>query len=154
MRPLLALVTAALLLTACPNNEGPEDASKNAPPKATETSTQNPQAVPENAPRMNPVSPANVQAAGPAVDVMLSEYVITLPDTLPPGVTTFRIANAGKENHNFAIDGNGLSQKLANDLTRGDRATMTVDLKPGTYTIHCPIDGHAGKGMSRTLTVR
>ena len=56
--------------------------------------------------------------------------------------------------HNFAIEGNGLSQKLASDLPRGDTTDLSVDLKPGTYTIYCPVDGHRGKGMQRTLTVQ
>jgi uncharacterized cupredoxin-like copper-binding protein len=30
---------------------------------------------------------------------------------------------------------------------------MTVTLKPGTYTVYCPMPGHAEKGMKRTLRV-
>jgi len=77
-----------------------------------------------------------------------------MADVLHPGRQTFKIANGGKETHNFVIEGAGLSLKLASDLARGDTAEMPVDLKPGTYTIYCPIDGHRGKGMQRTVTVR
>jgi len=31
---------------------------------------------------------------------------------------------------------------------------LTWDLKPGTYTIWCPVDGHRAKGMQTTLTVK
>ena len=77
-----------------------------------------------------------------------------MPDTLPADHQTFHIANAGKMNHNFAIEGNGVAQKLGSDLTRGDSADLTVDLKAGTYTVYCPVDKHRGRGMERTITVR
>jgi uncharacterized cupredoxin-like copper-binding protein len=109
--------------------------------------------VPENATAMQPMTQNN-PVARPTVEVTLTEYLITMPDTVPRGVTDLHITNAGKENHNFLIEGNGISAKLANDLTRGDDATITLDLKPGTYSINCPVDEHKQKGMKRTLAVR
>ncbi|PYQ48386.1 MAG: hypothetical protein DMF59_16160 [Acidobacteria bacterium] len=87
------------------------------------------------------------------IQVQLTEYEIRLPDTLPAGHQTLHIANAGKLNHNFAIEGNGVSQKLASDLTRGDSTELGIDLKPGTYVVYCPVDKHRGRGMERTITV-
>ena len=55
---------------------------------------------------------------------------------------TFHIANAGKETHNFVIEGNGVSEKLGADLPRGDDTNLSIDLKAGTYTIYCPVDKH------------
>ena len=151
-RPAFLLLT--LLLVGCPGNQKGQDESQNSPPKTT-TTTANPQAVPENSTAMNPVTTS--QAAGAAtmpIQVQLSEYEIRMPDTIPAGAQTFHIADAGDKNHNFQIEGNGVSQKLVNDLTRGDTADMTVTLKPGTYTVYCPVDKHRGKGMQRTITVQ
>jgi uncharacterized cupredoxin-like copper-binding protein len=155
-----ALIAAVVLLAGCPGNQ-PEDSSQNSPPRNS-TSTQNPQQLPEKTATSNPISPPNKElpssragaAATTAVDVQLTEYGIQMPDTLPSGQQRLKVANAGKENHNFIIEGPGVSTKLTNDLTRGDTAEIVVDLKPGSYTVYCPVDGHRGKGMQRTVTVR
>src|SRR5882672_6860002 len=122
MRPLVVLF-ASLLLIACPGNRRGEDESHNAPPK-TSTTTSNPQAVPERSSTMNPITPQSTELpsqrvkaiASPPIEVQLTEYEIRIPETLPAGHQTFHIANAGKLNHNFAIEGNGISKKLASDL--------------------------------------
>jgi uncharacterized cupredoxin-like copper-binding protein len=112
---------------------------------------------------MNPVTPpqtaipaarAGGAATAPTVDVQLTEYEIRMPDSLPAGPQRFRVINSGKQTHNFVIEGPGISQKLASDLTRGDTTEFTVSLPAGSYTVYCPMDGHRGKGMQRTLLVR
>ncbi len=155
MRVSIVLV-AALLLIGCPGNQRGEDQSQNSPPK-TSTTTANPQAVPEKsiaAPPPNQISGAQTPAASPQIEVQLSEYEIRMPESIAAGTQTFHVVDGGHQNHNFAIEGNGVSQKLVNDLTRGDSADMVVNLKPGRYTVYCPVDKHRARGMERTLTVR
>lgn len=152
---------ALVLLAACPTPDRNRDESTTGPPKTT-TATGNPQTIPENSTAMNPVMPPQTQnkgaqspaAAEPAVRVQLTEYAIEMPDTLAAGTHPFAITNAGTMKHNFAIEGPGVNQKLASDLMRGDAAPMTVTLQKGTYTVYCPVDGHRGRGMSRTITVQ
>jgi len=36
----------------------------------------------------------------------------------------------------------------------GKTKVLHVDSKSGTYKVYCPIDKHAEKGMSHTLSVR
>lgn len=161
MRKLLQLFVAALLIAACPGDRR-TDESQNAPAQ-TSTTTRNPQAVPENSTAMNPVTPPQMAmpsarigdtAVSPTIDVQLTEYEIRMPDSLTAGPQQFKIANAGKQTHNFVIEGPGIAQKLASDLTRGDTAEMTVNLTAGSYTVYCPVDGHRGRGMQRTVVVR
>jgi plastocyanin len=91
--------------------------------------------------------------AGAAQEVHLIEYQIHLPDSLPAGKVTFNVENGGKEGHGFEIEGNGIEEKT--DILRsGDSAALQVDLRPGTYTVYCPVKGHKGKGMQRTLVVK
>lgn len=154
MRGVVA-IAAVLLLAGCPGGRGQDESQVS--PSQNSTSTQNTQAVPENSASMNPVapSPANqIPAAGGVVQVQLIEYEIRMPDTLPAGHTTLQITNGGKLNHNFAIEGPGVQTKLSSDLTRGDSQQIGVNLRPGTYTVYCPVDGHRGKGMQRTVTVK
>lgn len=156
----IAVLVVAVLITACPGNQ-PEDSSQNAPAKNT-TSTQNPQSVPERSSSMNPIAPPQgdlpasriAAAASQSVDIQLTEYGILIPETLKAGQYRFRVSNAGKEAHNFVIEGNGIGSKLMSDLSRGNTAEMIVDLKPGKYTVFCPVDGHRGKGMRRVITVQ
>jgi len=156
----LPFLTFALLLAACPGDRRTDESRSG--PAQTSTTTRNPQAVPENSTAMNPVAPqasmnstrAGGTATAPAVEVQLTEYEIRMPDSLAAGPQRFKIANGGKQTHNFVIEGAGISQKLASDLTRGDTAELTVNLPAGSYTIYCPVDGHRGKGMQRTVVVR
>jgi len=161
MRRLLVIAAAALLIAGCPGDRH-TDESQNAPAQ-TSTTTRNPQAVPENSTAMNPVTPPQTSmpstriggsATAPAIDVQLTEYEIRMPDSLPAGRVNFKIANGGKQSHNFVIEGPGVSQKLDSNLSRGDTGEMTFDLPAGSYTVYCPVDGHRGRGMQRTITVK
>lgn len=88
-----------------------------------------------------------------AVEVTLSEWKIEMPDTLPPGMTTFAITNSGTEVHSIEIEGQGIEAAPENYLEPGTTRMLRVDLKPGTYEVYCPIGNHAEKGMEMTLTV-
>jgi hypothetical protein len=152
---------AVVLFTGCPYGGPHRDESQNAPSKTSTTAT-NPRVDNDQSTAMNPVVPPQRDMPGnrvpgiaqPETNVQLTEYSINMPDTLPAGPARLRIVNAGKENHNFVVEGNGISTKLPNDLTRGDTASLDLNLKAGTYTVWCPVDGHRGKGMQRTITVK
>lgn len=155
----LALFAFGLLLLACPGGRGGDEA-KNSPSKSS-TSAVNPQAVPENSTAMNPVVEPNKEnptkrgsVATQLVNIQLVEYEIRMPDTIPAGPQTLSITNGGKEPHGLVITGTGVNQQLGSQLQRGDTTTLDVNLRPGTYTFSCPVDGDAAKGMKRTVTVR
>ena len=156
MRTAVFLLSA-LLLVSC-KSDSPGDLSQNTPsqssndtsisPQQAEPSTMNPtHAIESDTPTKAPTP------ALPTQEVHLIEYAIHMPDTLPAGRVAFNVENGGKETHAFEIEGNGIEQKT-NELTRGNTAALEVDLKPGTYTIYCPVDGHAEKGMKKTVVVK
>ena len=68
------------------------------------------------------------------------------------GTMTFLARNDGTIPHDFAIQGQGVAHKIAL-LKPGHTASLTVDLKPGTYTYKCTVPGHAFLGMRGTLAV-
>jgi len=154
MRRFLLALALPAVLAACP---GPRHTDQGAP--QTTTATGNPQAVPENSTAMNPVVPPEAKmpskrppaAAAPAVQVQLTEYRIEMTDTLRPGMHQFAIANAGTMKHNFAIQGPGVDQKLAEDLMRGDVAPMTVMLQKGRTRCFVPSTGIAAAGCRGRL---
>lgn len=159
MRTLTIAFACLLALSACPSRQS-ADESQAGPPKST-TAVGNPQTIPENSTAMNPVMPPAShmksrqapEPPSPAVHVQLTDYAIEMPEAITAGPHPFAITNAGKQKHNFAIEGPGVSTKLASDLMRGDSAQLSLNLQKGTYTVYCPVADHRGKGMQRTLTV-
>jgi len=103
-------------------------------------------------------------AAGPSVvTITTTEYAFGMPDTIPAGLTTFRLVNQGKELHHASLvrlrDGKTVADFQAgiaaamknhtpppawmgfaggpNAVTVGDTATATQLLEPGSYVFVC-----------------
>jgi uncharacterized cupredoxin-like copper-binding protein len=97
------------------------------------------------------------QAAGGSGPPAAGALRVTLKDVFfepkslsaKAGKTTLTVKNGGKLPHTFTIDG------LTNvRLPAGQSKTVTLDLKPGTYTYYCAEPGHRQAGMVGTLKVR
>jgi plastocyanin len=69
------------------------------------------------------------------------------------GNVTLTMDNPSDVPHAIAVDGNGVD-KDGKVVNKGGTSTVTADLKPGTYTFYCPVDGHKAAGMKGTLTVK
>jgi|SRR5438270_8979682 len=73
--------------------------------------------------------------------------------TATAGNVTLTMANPSAVSHGIAIQGSGVS-KTGAVVGQGQTSTVTVNLKPGTYTFYCPVPGHRQAGMQGTLTVK
>ncbi len=89
-----------------------------------------------------------------AVEVKLREFKIEMPTTLSAGPTTFKVTNTGSDVHSFEVEGNGIEKGLGAKLEAGQTKLLQVNLKPGTYKVYCPVDGHKMIGMSLDLMVK
>jgi uncharacterized cupredoxin-like copper-binding protein len=89
------------------------------------------------------------------VTVTEVEYKLTLsPGKLAPGKTTLMVVNKGKLAHSLSISGPGLTKRLiAGTIKPGGSRSVTVTLKAGSYTLWCPVPGHAARGMKTTVKV-
>lgn len=88
------------------------------------------------------------------ITVKESEYHLSLSSKKGAvGPVHFVIKNAGKLTHAFAISGPGVKTKKTNAIKAGGSATLVVTLKSGTYTVWCPMPGHAALGMKATVSV-
>jgi plastocyanin len=67
----------------------------------------------------------------------------------PAGPLTIEMDNTSGVPHNIAIKGVGQSPVVPKG-----KSTFKADLKPGTYTYICEVDGHLAAGMKGTLTVK
>lgn len=157
-RGLIIAVSLGFTLLACDRETAKNpDVSRNAPSQHDQSSSAPSPQERDNGPKMNPIVPTNASQVGAApqqVQVELQEYEIRMPQTFPAGPISLMVVNSGKENHGLVIEGNGARFGTQEPLTRGGSTTVAVDLKPGTYNVYCPVDGHKGKGMARTISVQ
>jgi hypothetical protein len=119
--------------------------------------------------------------AGPnEVTVTATDYAFAVPETLPAGLTTLRLANAGTETHHLVVmrlaEGKTLADVQAmkpeekipewlsfpgspGAIAPGDTSVTTAVLTPGQYVMACYVsspDGtpHIAKGMVRPFVVK
>ena len=111
------------------------------------------------------------------VTITATDYAFSAPDTIPAGLTTFRMSNQGRELHQAVIAGAGgrsfeeIQAALFKEgpipdwvtfaagpgvVMGGDNSNATGNVAPGNYLIMCFIaspDGqlHVQKGMFRRL---
>ena len=141
MRRIAVLATmAALTLAACGGNDN-EPAST---PAATEAATETPTEAAGGAGAKLAI------AADPGGALKFTESKLTAK----AGSVEIDFSNQSQLPHAVAIEGNGLDEKETETVTGEDAPPLTVDLKPGTYTFYCPVDGHRAAGMEGTITVK
>ncbi|HKS17442.1 MAG TPA: hypothetical protein VJU16_09030 [Planctomycetota bacterium] len=113
------------------------------------------------------------------VTIVATDYAFAVPETLPPGLTTFRLANVGAEPHHAVLvklaEGKTLADFQAAMMSPttpdwmsfpgspaaimpNDTSNATTQLEPGQYILVCFVpapDGmpHVAKGMARPFVV-
>jgi plastocyanin len=90
------------------------------------------------------------EAANPNGQLAFTEKSLTAK----AGTVAIDFTNKSPEMHNFTIQ-QGTSGPVvgATPTFDGGSKTLTVKLKPGTYTFYCSVPGHRMAGMQGTLTV-
>jgi plastocyanin len=85
---------------------------------------------------------------------------VTNKATAEPGAVTIEMPNMSGVSHNIAVESGegGATEKGtklgASSFTTKGTATVSVNLKPGTYTYFCEAPGHRPAGMYGTITVK
>lgn len=75
--------------------------------------------------------------------------------TARSGRVTLRMVNRDDIAHDIAVRGKKLKKPRKGRIVgTGKVSTVTVTLKPGTYTFYCTVFGHESSGMRGTLRVR
>ncbi len=122
----VALVVLALAAAGC--GEQRDDVARTTPMPIGEAS---------------PVPADNAETS----EVSLTEYrlVPSNPRLARPGRIAFAATNDGQIRHALRVDGPAGPVTSAT-LAPGERATIVVDLPPGTYKWYCPIADHEQRG--------
>src|SRR5436309_4764130 len=89
------------------------------------------------------------------VKVNLSEWKIQLaPNRVRPRPVVFEVTNAGVVPHAFEVEGGRLETSTP-QIRPGASATLSLDLRAGSYEVYCPVGkgSHKMLGMMNHLTV-
>ena len=70
------------------------------------------------------------------------------------GKVTVDFKNPQSLTHDVAIEDSGGKEVGKTELIGEGETSTTVNLKPGTYTYFCTVQGHREAGMEGTLTVK
>lgn len=74
--------------------------------------------------------------------------------TAKAGNATIDFDNPSSVQHDVVIEDQSGSEVARTDIISDSQTSTTADLKPGTYTFFCSVDGHEAAGMEGTLTVK
>ena len=100
-----------------------------------------------------PVAPARVEVT--AEDTEGFRFVLSRP-TVPAGKVIIEFVNHGQDEHNLnAVEPTegSMAGSLPNTVPNA-HPSLTVNLRPGSYTLFCSLPGHEAKGMKATLVVK
>jgi plastocyanin len=74
--------------------------------------------------------------------------------TANAGNDTIDFDNPASLGHDVCVKDSSGKELGCSDVIEQSKTTLNVDLKPGTYTYFCSVDGHEAAGMEGTLTVK
>jgi plastocyanin len=134
---VLAAMSAAVITASEPAKAGSQGASSSKPPST-------------GAPPSGPAAPASNLKLAADPSGLLSYDTKQLSGKA--GRVTIAFTNAASLEHNVTI-AQGSTQLGATPTFSGGTRTLTLNLKPGTYTFYCSVPGHRQSGMEGTLHV-
>jgi plastocyanin len=115
-----------------------------------------PSGEPASATTETPTTEAPEAPATPRVQVIAREYSFTLSRTeVPAGKVIVEFVNGGEDPHNLHLlePVEGAEAGEFPTSSPGFHGDLTLNLRPGSYTLFCSLPGHEAKGMKATLTV-
>ena len=133
---VLAAMSAAVVTASEPAKAGSQGASSSQPPAAGTPAS--------------PAAPASTLKLAADPNGLLSYDTKQL--SAKAGRVTIIFTNAASLEHNVTV-AQGSTQLGATPTFGGGTRTLTLNLKPGTYTFYCSVPGHRQSGMEGTLHV-
>jgi plastocyanin len=150
--PVAAIVSAATL-AAC----GSTNTASTAATAGSSSQAQSPAPAKPTATTGSP-APSSSPAAGPSTSLKLAADsdgelgYNTKQLTAKAGRVTITMTNMSPIEHNVTL-ARGSTVLGATPTFQGGSKSLTLNLKPGTYTFYCSVPGHRAAGMEGTLTV-
>jgi uncharacterized cupredoxin-like copper-binding protein len=110
-------------------------------------------------PSTTSAAPASTTGAAPTRALTIGEtqyrFTPSSPTISQAGTVTVTARNDGSIVHALEIEGAGPGGRDVRTaaIQPGSAASLRVTLKPGTYQIYCPIDGHRALGLKGKIVV-
>jgi plastocyanin len=156
----LALIALAALVAGCGSSSSSSSSSSTSTTTSSEAST-TAQTTPATSSTSAATTPAPSSSGGSSAQTLHLEanpegllQFNTTSLTAKAGKVTIDFANMSPVGHNVTVTSSGGSTLGATPTFQGATKTLTLNLKPGTYTFFCSVPGHAQAGMKGTLTVQ
>jgi len=98
------------------------------------------------------VAPAHVEVT--AEDAQGFRFALSRP-TVPAGKVIVEFVNHGQDEHNLNViePTEGSVAGSLPDAASNAHLRLTINLKPGRYTLFCSLPNHEARGMKATLIV-
>jgi plastocyanin len=147
---LSAAIVATAFLTACGSSSSSSPAgSTQSGSSDTATAASRPSSSPARSDAA--VGSQLSFAADPSGELRFTKA----PTTANAGRTTIKFTNSASLAHNLTVQQETSGPVLgATPTFAAGTKTLTLELKPGTYTYYCTVPGHRQAGMQGTLTVK
>jgi plastocyanin len=157
---VLATVATAVITSGSPaKSSAAAAATTQASSTAAQTSSSAtaPASAPASTPASStPAAPAKAPATATALTLAANPSGQLMYNTralsAKAGTVTITMSNMSPLEHNVTV-AQGSSVLGATPTFIGGSKTLTLSLKPGTYTFYCSVPGHRQAGMEGTLTV-
>jgi plastocyanin len=150
MTRILVAVTAvaALAVAGCGSSSGTTSSS---PPSTATVATSTTASTSPTA----AAKPASTGAGTLSISANPSGMLMFSTDSLTAkaGRVTIAFTNNAPLDHNFTLATASGTILGATPTFEGGTKTLTLNLKPGTYTYYCSVPGHRMAGMHGTLVV-
>jgi plastocyanin len=145
--PLLAaLAITALVVAACGSSSSSSSSSAAAPATSTAAPATSSSTA---APAATGGGSTVTESADPGGALKFTSDSLTAK----AGKVTINFTNHSALGHNFTLTTASGTRVGATPTFSGGTKTLSVTLKPGTYTFFCSVPGHEMAGMKGTLTV-
>ena len=152
---VLAAVSAAVLTAGTPAKAGSEGAASTQPASTGATAPNTPAPAgptagppPSSSPAAAPPTSALKLAANPSGALSYDTKQLSAK----AGKVAIAFTNASPLEHDVTI-AQGSTVLGATPVFQSGTKTVTLSLKPGTYTFYCSVPGHRQAGMEGTLSV-
>ncbi len=153
------LLVGLLAIAGCGSSSNSASSSPSTPPatstpsSATETPTTSSTAsAPAQAPAGGTTSSGQALALAANPEGQLKYDKTSL--TAKAGKVSIDFTNMSPEGHNMTLASSSGAVIGATPTFQGGSKTLTLNLKPGTYTFFCSVPGHRAAGMEGTLKVQ
>lgn len=101
------------------------------------------------APLLGARSPSRVQVTALEFEYRLSRLSVR------QGPALIELVNYGEDEHDLVLKRVGGTRVYrVRKILPGQRATLSLRLRPGVYRLRCDVSDHAARGMRATLRVR